>query len=106
PSFPTRRSSDLAGRLPIHHAAKNLRTGADQRALRTLQIKHEGRRIDDPQRAIHIKWIGTAGHPQALAGDKLKDVARLDVLLPLENRLFKCRLREIALKFQIDDGLA
>ena len=75
-----------AGHLAIRHATKDLRARTNQRAGGALQIKHERRRVDDPQRPIDVERIGRAGHPKPLTRNKLKNIARFDVFLALANR--------------------
>ena len=69
----------------IGHPAEDFGAGTDERASGALEIEHERRGIDDAQGAVDIERIGGAGDAHALAGDELKNVAGLDVLLPLAN---------------------
>ena len=95
-----RAREGAGGDLAVHHAAEDLRARADQRAAGAFQIKHERRRVDDPQRPVDVDRIRLALHAKPLGGDELEDIAGLDVLLSLEHRRFELFAREITGEFQ------
>src|SRR4051812_38277006 len=93
---PPRSGQRTASDLAVDDATQNLRTGADQRATRALQIEHERRRINNAQGPVDVERVRGARHAQPLARDELEDITGFDVFLAFAHRVFKPFAGEVA----------
>ena len=74
------------------------RGAADERKVGAeAKTKHVGRRIDQPQAAIQIKWIADEFRSKPLRQDSLKNISRDNVLFHFFHGDFEALTRHVAL---------
>ena len=97
---PRRRVPAMGRRsiLPFLEAHHHLGRSADHGRVAAAQEIHVGRRVDEPERPVDLEGLRRDLPLEPLGRHDLEDVAGLDVLLGLEDRLFVLRLGEVGLE--------